>query len=228
MKTTQGKNTDDTNAKNVVNAKSLGHLTREGAKTQWTATRPKGTQQNYTVNQRNDIDWEQVRQGGPKDFVGKTNFEAATKRGLAPELPDGSFVTLHHIGQNSKGPLVEASTRYHGDFSKSGQNILHGQFGKKKPHPEHPVDHGKFRVDTREYWKWRVSSVPTPAHVQNPSFKEKVTQPTPETTTGTKTTKGIQSFKEKVSGVENKPVSNAINTAKSETAGQTDSNGQGM
>ncbi len=36
-------------------------------------------------------------------------------------LIDGNFVTLHHIGQDSRGPLAEASTKYHG-VGKSGQD----------------------------------------------------------------------------------------------------------
>src|SRR5215813_4923992 len=46
-------------------------------------------------------------------FVGKTNAEAA-QAGLSPQLSDGSFATLHHVGQKAPGPLVEGSTRYHG------------------------------------------------------------------------------------------------------------------
>jgi hypothetical protein len=53
------------------------------------------------------------RTSGDKRFIGKTNEEAA-KAGLPPQLSDGNFATLHHLGQNSRGPLVEASTRYHG------------------------------------------------------------------------------------------------------------------
>jgi hypothetical protein len=100
---------------------------------EWSATRPKGTQLDYKVFQRNDIDWNQVRSTGDKRFVGKTNAEASAK-GLPPQLPDGSFATLHHLGQKSPGPLVEASTRYHG-VGKPGQDILHSQFGRSKPHP---------------------------------------------------------------------------------------------
>lgn len=106
-------------------------------KTNWQATRPKGTQQIYEVYKRNDINWDQVRNSGDKRFMGKTNVEAANK-GLAPQLPDGNFATLYHIGQNSKGPLAEVSTRYHG-VGKYGQYTLYSQFGKNKPNPHYPI-----------------------------------------------------------------------------------------
>ena len=121
--------------------------------TKWTATRPKGTKQTYDVYQRNDIDWNRKRTAGSARFIGKTNAEAA-QYGYAPQLSDGSFSTLHHLGQNSKGPLVEASTRYHG-VSKYGQHPLHSTYGTNKPHPQNPIDRDKFGIDTREYWKWR-------------------------------------------------------------------------
>ena len=126
------------------------------APTTWTATRPKGTGYTYTVFQRNDIGWTHVRTGGDKRFVGKTNAEAAA-HGLAPQLPDGHFATLHHLGQKAPGPLVEASTRYHG-VGKYGQDTLHSQYGRSKPHPTLQPDRAKFDVDTREYWKWRVNN----------------------------------------------------------------------
>ena len=121
-------------------------------KIEWTATRPKGTQQTYEIYQRNDIDWDMVRTSGDKRFIGKTNADAAAK-GLAPQLKDGSFATLHHIGQDSRGPIAEASTRYHG-VGKYGQDILHSQYGRSTPNPYYPIDRKKFGVDTREYWKW--------------------------------------------------------------------------
>ncbi|WP_238655247.1 HNH/ENDO VII family nuclease [Paenibacillus piscarius] len=122
----------------------------------WTATRPKGTKQTYAVYQRNDIEWDYVRNAGDVNSIGKTNADAA-KKGLAPQLNDGSFSTLHHLGQDSRGPLVEASTRYHG-VGKYGQDILHSQYGRSKPNPKFPIDRNKFGVDTREYWKWRVKN----------------------------------------------------------------------
>ncbi|WBW96120.1 HNH/ENDO VII family nuclease [Oceanirhabdus sp. W0125-5] len=64
---------------------------------------------------------------------------------------------LHHIGQDSRGALAEASTRYHG-VGKYGQHILHSQYGKNTPHPNFPINRKKFNVDTREYWKWRVQN----------------------------------------------------------------------
>ena len=122
----------------------------------WTATRPKGTQQTYEVFQRNDINWDLNRTAGDKRFIGKTNAEAADA-GIAPQLNDGNFATLHHLGQDSRGGLVEASTRYHG-VGMYGQDILHSQYGKNVPHPEFPIDRQKFGIDTREYWKLRVTN----------------------------------------------------------------------
>jgi hypothetical protein len=95
-----------------------------------------------------------VRTGGDKRFIGKTNAEAA-QAGLPPQLDDGNFATLHHIGQDARGGLVEASTRYHG-VGKPGQQVLHSQYGSNQPHPTNPVDRQEFAVDTREYWQWRV------------------------------------------------------------------------
>jgi hypothetical protein len=123
---------------------------------EWTATRPRGTGQTYQVIQRNDIDWTLKRTDGPADFVGKTNAEAAAK-GYAPQLSDGNFATLHHVGQDSRGALAEASTRYHG-VGKSGQDALHSLYGKNAPHPVYPIDRRAFNVDTREYWKWRLDN----------------------------------------------------------------------
>jgi len=120
---------------------------------EWTATRPKGTQQTYEVYQRSDIDWDLVRTDGPSNFVGKTNAEAKLA-GLPPQLEDGSFVTLHHLGQDSRGPIVEASTRYHG-VGKYGQDALHSLYGRSKPHPLYPIDRKMFAIDQREYFKWR-------------------------------------------------------------------------
>ncbi len=125
-------------------------------KTEWTATRPKGTHQTYKVYQRNDIDWDMPRTSGDKKFIGKTNEQAANK-GLAPQLSSGSFATLHHTGQDSRGVLAEASTRYHG-VGKYGQDTLHSQFGRSTPNPNFPIDRKKIGVDTREYWKWRVNN----------------------------------------------------------------------
>lgn len=121
---------------------------------EWQATREKGTKNKYKVVQRNDIDWGQIRTSGDKRYIGKTNLEAANKGGLSPQLPDGSYATLHHLGQKNTGPLVEASTRYHG-VGKSGQDALHSQYGRSKPHPTLQPDRKKFAVDDREYWKVR-------------------------------------------------------------------------
>ena len=122
--------------------------------TMWTA--PKGTQQTYKIYQRGDIDWNMVRTEGPPIYRGITNGEAAKRWGKAPQLSDGSMATLHHINQNGLGNLAEASTRYHGIGKNPGQNILHGLYGRSKPHPSNPVNRPKFDVDTAEYWKWRA------------------------------------------------------------------------
>jgi hypothetical protein len=126
----------------------------------WTA--PTGTGQTYKVWQRTDIDWNMVRTDGAPRFVGKTNLEAA-REGLAPQLPNGEFARVHHIGQNARGPLVEASTRHH-DFGldqlpsgKTPFQILHGQFGSKTKHPDFPVNHGTWDADRIAYWKWRAA-----------------------------------------------------------------------
>ncbi len=100
---------------------------------EWSATRPAGTKYNYKVFQRSDINWNQIRTSRDKRFIGKSNLEAASK-GLSPQLPDGNFATLHHLGQKAPGPLTEGSTRYHG-VGKPGQDILHSQYGRSKPHP---------------------------------------------------------------------------------------------
>ncbi|HWW71517.1 MAG TPA: HNH/ENDO VII family nuclease, partial [Duganella sp.] len=125
-------------------------------RTEWSATRPRGTGQTYEVIQRNDIDWARVRTDGPADFIGRTNAEAAAK-GFSPQLADDSFSTLHHIGQDARGPLAEASTGYHG-IGKPGQDALHSLYGRNMPHPDFPIDRRAFNVDTREYWKWRLDN----------------------------------------------------------------------
>lgn len=122
----------------------------------WTA--PTGTGQTYKIWQRNDIDWNHVRTAGPKTYIGKTNAEAA-RAGCAPQLPDGHFSTLHHIAQNNRGPLVEASRRYHGvDRRVAGHDTIHSLYGKKVAHPTNPVDHYIFGKETAAYWRGRVAN----------------------------------------------------------------------
>jgi len=118
---------------------------------------PKGTQQNYTVYQRNDIDWNMVRTKGHPQYTGTTNLEAARK-GIAPQMKDGHLVNLHHIGQNGKGPLVEVSTRLHNKNNPQAFKALHNQF-QGQTHPIHPVQRGSFNKDRTEYWKWRARNV---------------------------------------------------------------------
>ena len=125
------------------------------SRTSFTATRPKGTGYTYEVIQRTDVNWNRVRTGGDSRALNMTNAEAARRYGLAPQLDDDNFATLHHIGQDARGPLAEASTRYHGG-GKPGQDILHSQYGRSQPHPTHQPNRKQFNVDTREYWKWRA------------------------------------------------------------------------
>lgn len=96
-----------------------------------------------------------VSSAGDSRFVGKTNAEAA-RAGVAPELKDGAFTTLHHIGQNNAGPLVEATTRLHNFRNPKAFKALHNQFGKGVKHPINPVDHNIFGKETSEYWKARI------------------------------------------------------------------------
>lgn len=119
-----------------------------------------GTGYNYRVYQRNDIDWNLVRKNpkGSNFFIGKTNLDAA-KAGLAPELVDGSFVQLHHIGQNGTGPLVEASTRIHSFENSMSFRAIHNQFGGTKSTIS-PVTHGSiWNADRTNYWKLRAENV---------------------------------------------------------------------
>jgi len=127
----------------------------ENIRVGWTASHSKGTGQTYLVILRTDIIWDRVRVGGDARGVGKTNAEAARRWGLRPELVDGTFATLHHIGQDARGPLVEASTRYHG-IGQPGHDSIHSIYGRSSTHSDFPVDRYKFdRFDTPEYWQWR-------------------------------------------------------------------------
>lgn len=128
----------------------------------WTS--PTGTGQTYKIWQRTDIDWRHVRTAGRDKFIGKTNAEAA-HAGLAPQLPDGSFATIHHIGQDARGALVEASTSIHklgGKKLPSGKtpfDVLHSQHGTRAPHPEFPVNHSVWSTEASAYWKFRIGAV---------------------------------------------------------------------
>jgi hypothetical protein len=122
----------------------------------WTA--PVGTKQTYKVFQRTDIDWNMVRTEGPKAFRGKTNLDAS-RSGIPPQLSDGHSATLHHMGQDSRGPLVEASRKYHGVDKGKVHDSLHNQFGRSKPNPEFPIDKSKFNQDTAAYWKSRFQEI---------------------------------------------------------------------
>ena len=119
------------------------------------------TGRTYRVFQRNDIDWNMVRTAGPRDFIGKTNAEAA-REGLRPQLPDESFATLHHSQQKSIGPLYEASTRYH-NIRSAKNPPLHPYKGQQ--HPDYPLGSGKGslreqfqEIESPEYWRWREAN----------------------------------------------------------------------
>ena len=127
----------------------------------WTA--PVGSKQTYKVIQRNDIDWNMVRTSGRTK--GMTNLEAAKKYGTPPQLSDGYFATLHHLGQDARGGLIEASTKLHSfesgrlDNGKKYFDVLHGQHGNRVKNPEFPVDHKVFQKETAEYWKSRAEDI---------------------------------------------------------------------
>jgi hypothetical protein len=72
----------------------------------------------------------------------------------AKALKDGNLVQIHHIGQDSRGPLVEVSSGIHTKYHKT----LHGQFGGNK-NPDFPVKHDhKWKSDVKNYWKWRAKN----------------------------------------------------------------------
>ena len=116
------------------------------------------TGRTYKVFQRNDINWNQIRTGGARGYVGRTNAEAA-RAGLRPQLSDGSFVTLHHSQQSARGPWFEASTRYH-NISNAQRPPLHPYRGQQ--HPDFPLGRGRGSLreefqttESPEYWSWR-------------------------------------------------------------------------
>ena len=76
----------------------------------------------------------------PANFCQKTNFEAEVS-GIAPELPDGSIVNLHHVNQNAFGPLAEVSSCIH---SRSNKNAF---------------DHRVFKSDRVDYWKSMAAKI---------------------------------------------------------------------
>ena len=151
------------NGNSVINPSNRGIETHRGVNyqnfstTQWTS--PSGTKQTYKVHQRDDINWDMVRINprGDKRFIGKTNREAALA-GHRPELSNGKFVTTHHVGQNSKGPIVEASTEFHDFSNPKAFRSLHNQHGVGNPHPEHPVNQQTWNKEQKEYWKWRIKN----------------------------------------------------------------------
>jgi hypothetical protein len=128
----------------------------------WTA--PSGTRQTYKVVQRNDIDWAMVRTAGDRRFIGKTNLEAASA-GHRPQLSDGYFATLHHLGQDSRGGLIEASTKHHSFKSnslvtdKKYFDVIHGQHGYRRANPDFSVNHDLFDLETNAYWKQRAKDI---------------------------------------------------------------------
>ncbi len=115
----------------------------------------------YKVFQRLDINWNQIRTAGPREFIGETNAEAA-RAGLRPQLPDGSFVTIHHSQQSAIGPWFEASTRYH-NILNAQEPPLHPFKGKQNPYYPLGKGPGSLRdqfqtIESPEYWKWRVEN----------------------------------------------------------------------
>ena len=87
-------------------------------------------------------------------FGSSQNLEAA-KQGYAPEMADGSSLNLHHLGQDSRGPLVEVLSTSHKKYNKQ----LHQQFGYQKQNPDHPVDRATFDQERPKYWMDRALDV---------------------------------------------------------------------
>lgn len=115
----------------------------------------------YQVFQRGDINWDQIRTAGAKEFIGKTNAEAA-RAGLRPQLPDGNFASIHHAEQNANGPWFEVSTKYH-NISTAKEPPLHPYEGGQNP--DAPLGKGEGsrreefqRTESPEYWKWRAAN----------------------------------------------------------------------
>jgi hypothetical protein len=156
IKVTGGKNLSPQKVQTNTKITDFGVNYKNFETTKWTA--PNGTKQTYKVHQRNDIDWGLVRTKGDQRFIGKTNKEAALA-GHRPQLENGHFATTHHIGQNSKGPVVEASTEFHDFSNPKAFKSIHNQHGKSKPHPDFPVDQSIWNKEQKEYWKWRVKNV---------------------------------------------------------------------
>ena len=71
---------------------------------------------------------------------------------------DGNSINLHHIGQDSRGPLIEVSTKQHSAKNAQAFKALHNQHNGKK-HPDFPVSHDKDWIsDIKNYWKWRANN----------------------------------------------------------------------
>jgi RHS repeat-associated protein len=120
------------------------------------------TGRTYVVFQRGDVDWNQVRTGGPRAFRGRTNIEAA-RAGLAPQLPNGYLVTIHHAEQNARGPWFEVSREFH-HIGTARQPPLHPYRGRQ--HPLSPIGRGRgsLRYDFHgteqpEYWRFRAADI---------------------------------------------------------------------
>jgi hypothetical protein len=120
------------------------------------------TGRDYTVFQRNDIDWSLTRTAGSKEALGLSNLEAAAL-GHRPQLTVGTkpeFATLHHSQQSAQGPWFEASTRYH-NIRNAKAAPLHPYEGSQ--HPFYPLGSGpgsrraEFQsIESPEYWQWRA------------------------------------------------------------------------
>lgn len=78
------------------------------------------------------------------DKNGKTNIQRM-QSGRAPIGTDGRSINLHHIGQNSQGPLAEIlSTQHSGNYS-----ILHQNTGQKPS----SINRTIFASFREAYWK---------------------------------------------------------------------------
>ncbi len=101
------------------------------------------TGQMFRVFQRNDIDPNYVIKEGR--YIGRTNLDAM-RDGKTPYTMSGEKINLHHVGQDARGPIIEAA-------EKSHRVHPHKLFGKNKPHPTNPVDRKDFNKVRESYWR---------------------------------------------------------------------------
>lgn len=103
------------------------------------------TGQMFRVFQRNDIDPNKIVGVSKRTGLLETNLDVML-RGGAPVTNSGEKVHLHHMGQNSYGPIVEISEGSH-------RRHPHKLFGKNKPHPTNPVIRKDFNKVRKAYWR---------------------------------------------------------------------------